>query len=128
MRKKLAEHTYSARELKSNDDWSEWQANALAAALLMPRTQIEKLLMNGGDFTSGGDVPFCDYAAFSYLQDELFVSKSALKTRLRQLGIPCRSTDEYFFERSEKLRNAYIPDRTKLYNHARSYGANSVLP
>ena len=27
---------YSSRELKSKEDWNEWQANALGAALLMP--------------------------------------------------------------------------------------------
>lgn len=32
---------YPLRELKTREDWNEWQANVLGAALLMPRREID---------------------------------------------------------------------------------------
>lgn len=42
-RKKYAAHTaYSLRDLKTKEDWNEWQANVLGAAILMPQEQIDR--------------------------------------------------------------------------------------
>lgn len=46
-RKLYAERrAYSLRDLKSNEDWNEWQANALGAAILMPQQEIDLHLNN----------------------------------------------------------------------------------
>ena len=36
--------SYSLRDLKSREDWNEWQANALGAALLMPQAEINQAM------------------------------------------------------------------------------------
>lgn len=36
--------SYTARELKTKEDWNEWQANALGAALIMPRRDVSLLV------------------------------------------------------------------------------------
>ena len=33
--------SYSLRDLKTREDWNEWQANVLGAAILMPREEID---------------------------------------------------------------------------------------
>ena len=81
---------YSLRDLKTREDWNEWQANALGAALLMPQREIDrvmdylaqsrKLVNYGGWFNYG------DRAVLSQLCQTLGVSKSAAVIRLRQLG------------------------------------------
>ena len=40
-RKYSAQRAYSLRDLKSREDWNEWQANALGAAILMPQKEID---------------------------------------------------------------------------------------
>ena len=45
-RKLYAERrTYSLRDLKSNEDWNEWQANALGATILMPQSEIDLAML-----------------------------------------------------------------------------------
>ena len=36
-----ARTAYSLRELKTREDWNEWQANVLGAAILMPQREID---------------------------------------------------------------------------------------
>lgn len=81
---------YSLRALKTREDWNEWQANALGAAILMPQMEIElamklfpakKVLVNyEGWFT------YPDRMILSHLCQWLDVSKAAMIIRLRQLG------------------------------------------
>lgn len=81
---------YSLRALKTREDWNEWQANALGAAILMPQVEIElamqlfpakKFLINyEGCFT------YPDRMILSHLCQWLDVSKTAMIIRLRQLG------------------------------------------
>ena len=40
-RKYSARTAYSLRELKTREDWNEWQANVLGAAILMPQREID---------------------------------------------------------------------------------------
>ena len=90
-RKQYAERrAYSLRDLKTREDWNEWQANALGAAILMPQAEIEfaayrfcpnrKLICYENFFT------YNDRLAITLICDALKVSKSALVIRLRQLG------------------------------------------
>ena len=93
---------YSARtvtlgEMKTLDDWSEWQANALAAALLMPKRYIV-LIMSGKSITYYGkrlNTP--DRFKFDSMCSKFEVSKTALTLRLRQLGcIEFLSSIDYY--------------------------------
>ena len=90
-RKKYAARTpYSLRDLKTREDWNEWQANALGAAILMPQKEIDlamwflaqnrKLKCVDGRFGAN------DKFAPSMICGQLGVSKSAAVIRLRQLG------------------------------------------
>ena len=36
-----ARTAYTPRELKTREDWNEWQANVLGAAILMPQKEID---------------------------------------------------------------------------------------
>jgi len=92
--------SYSLRALKTREDWNEWQANALGAAILMPQMEIElamqlfrskKVLINyEGWFT------YPDRMILSNLCQWLDVSKTAMIIRLRQLGyIEDRPYSEY---------------------------------
>lgn len=91
---------YSLRDLKTREDWNEWQANALGAALLMPQQEIDramryltqgrKLINYGGCFNYG------DRTTLSQLCQTLGVSKSAAVIRLRQMGyLEDRPYEEY---------------------------------
>ena len=81
---------YSLRELKTNEDWNEWQANALGAAILMPKNEIDhaiwsisldKVIKNyEGWFT------YKDRTTLKVMCDIFKVSKAAMIIRLRQLG------------------------------------------
>lgn len=90
-RKMYAERrTYSLRDLKTNEDWNEWQANALGAALLMPQDEIALAMWR---FCSGkiiknfdGWFAYHDRLAIKMMCDTFKVSKTALIIRLRQLG------------------------------------------
>lgn len=100
-RKKYAARTaYSLRELKTHEDWNEWQANALGAAILMPQREIDLAMW----YFSGRKPLVCYEGKFSYrdrlaldmICRQLSVSKSAAIIRLRQLGyIEDRPYSEY---------------------------------
>ena len=73
------------------NDWEEWQANTLAAAILLPKCLIEK-----GMFLMGlGKKIEClnkiyypvEYDSYSALADFLGSSKKALAIRMKQLGL-----------------------------------------
>lgn len=79
------------REEDSTSDWEEWQANALASALLMPKELIEKGLRYAG-LPSRLDVVNriwrkSEYEEFSAICEMLGASKKALAIRMKQLGI-----------------------------------------
>lgn len=86
-----SEHrAYSLRDLKTKEDWNEWQANVLGAALLMPQEEVDrgmwffapdrKLTNYEGRFT------YVDNVALTSFCDALGVSRAAAIIRLRQLG------------------------------------------
>ena len=92
--------SYSLRDLKSREDWNEWQANALGASLLMPQSEIDlamwyfaqsrRLISYEGRFT------YRDQNVVSMLCETMGVSKSAAVIRLRRLGyIEDRPYDPY---------------------------------
>ena len=85
-----ARTAYSLRDLKTHEDWNEWQANVLGAAILMPQKEIDlaawyfipekKLTSYDGYFT------YRDRLSLRAICVQLGVSQSAAVIRLRQLG------------------------------------------
>jgi len=91
---------YSPRELKSANDWCEWQANALGAALLMPRMEIHKRLrgFRPVKFTAYGSrfAPI-EYRRIKDLAYNFNVSMTAMILRLKELEyIDCKPESEYY--------------------------------
>lgn len=81
---------YSVRDLKTKEDWNEWQANVLGAALLMPCREIELAM---GAFAEerilknyGGRFSFLDERVLALLCQTFGVSRTAIIIRLRELG------------------------------------------
>ncbi len=80
---------YSLRELTTENDWFEWQANALAAELLMPVHLVTKVMSNLGYH---GKVPIYPDDKLLYQErcllrraaDYLGVSKAALLIRFKR--------------------------------------------
>jgi hypothetical protein len=77
---------YSLRELKTLDDWREWQANAMAAALLIPAKYLALLLGRRRLTIYGKRMNIPDKLALDNLCNRLKVSRTAMTLRLRQLG------------------------------------------
>ncbi len=82
--------SYTAKQLKTKEDWNEWQANVLGAALLMPINAVKRIM---NELTSGH--PLVNYYGWFVIKHkealkqfcEYFrVSRTAAIIRLRQLG------------------------------------------
>ena len=89
-KKYAARSSYSMRDLKTREDWNEWQANALGAAILMPQKEMDLAMWY---FATGrklinyeGRFVYLDRIALAMVCSHLGVSKSAAIIRLRQLG------------------------------------------
>ena len=85
---------HTIRELKTFEDWNEWQANALGAALLMPRASVD-IFMKEIISSIRESLPFflkdLNMSVYSsYILDcfceHFHVSRSAGTIRLTQLG------------------------------------------
>lgn len=81
---------YSLRALKTKEDWNEWQANVLGAALLMPCREVELAM---GTFAEerilknyGGRFSFLDERVLALLCQAFGVSRIAIIIRLREMG------------------------------------------
>ena len=90
-RQKYAARTaYSLRDLKSREDWNEWQANVLGAAILMPQKEIDLAMwyFAGGKKLTNyqGYFSYKDRLSLNLICKQLGVSKTAAVIRLRQLG------------------------------------------
>ena len=91
---------YSLRELKTREDWNEWQANALAAALLMPRDKMAlgvQYYWRGNPIKRfGGRFTTVDLMDIDSLAERLGVSRTAAMIRLKELRyIEERPSTEY---------------------------------
>ena len=67
--KEICTNAYSERnaylpyELKTREDWNEWQANVLGAAILLPQTEVDRamyFLTESKPFSSSADSISCD--------------------------------------------------------------------
>lgn len=102
---------------RPSDNWEEWRANALTAAVLMPADIVrsnmrkyglgEKLIRLNRWFAS------LEYEAFCKMADAMQVSKEALAIRLQQLGLLERN------ELADPLKDTIITmddDEMKLFS------------
>jgi len=91
---------YSVHELNLVNEWREWQANTLGAALLMPRMEIHRRLRGFRPvrFTAyGSRFNPMEYRRIKDLADNFDVSMSAMTLRLKELGfIDCKLESEYY--------------------------------
>ena len=88
--------TMSLRDLKSLDDWREWQANAMAAGLLMPAKYIEMMLGSRKLTLYGERMNKPDWIQRENMCYKLGVSRAALMIRLKSLGyVIVRPASEY---------------------------------
>ena len=98
---------YSLRDLKCREDWNEWQANALGAALLMPAdrvTMVFRRLTHGRVLTSyDGRFNPPDDLAMVHLTSMFGVSRSAMAIRLEQLGFLVKKPRIEYFDPTEVI-------------------------
>ena len=89
-RSKYRAVAYSLRELKSHEDWNEWQANALGAALLMPEDRLKaafRKMCGDKPLTAfGGCLTQRAWLLIGHLSSAFNVSFTAMKIRLKKLG------------------------------------------
>lgn len=95
---------YDCYDLKMKEDWNEWQANTLGAALLMPADVIERYFerYQGGTplFCYGGRYPRREQLAISHLTGFFGVSKTALHIRLKALGYILELPAKHYYDPS----------------------------
>ena len=94
--KEMCTNAYSARnsylpyELKTREDWNEWQANVLGAAILLPQTEVDRamyFLTENKPLSSSMDLISCqDKATLSVFCGMFGVSMPTAVRRLVELG------------------------------------------
>ena len=87
----LCDYRRSEQPKKKITDWYEWQADAMAAALLLPRAAVEEGMFwfGLGDRMKVLSKKYSEYKydRFCELADFLQVSKTTLSYRMEQLGL-----------------------------------------
>ena len=87
----ICDYRRSAKPHKEITDWREWQADAMAAALLLPRAAVEEGMFwfGLGDRMKVLSKKYSEYKydRFCELADFLQVSKTTLSYRMEQLGL-----------------------------------------
>lgn len=82
--------SYSLRQLKTREDWNEWQANALAAAILIPIDKLKqvrcRLAQTEPIKCYGPKLEPSGHVEVEALSNIFCVSKTAMLIRLRQIG------------------------------------------
>lgn len=80
----------ASRSLRTQEDWNEWQANTLGAAILMPQAEVDRAMwyLNAGKPLTSYEGRFCDTdrRRMEVFTAAFGVSKSAASIRLEQLG------------------------------------------
>ena len=84
-------HKEKRESVKKITDWEEWQADTLAASLLMPKEVIfrgmELIGLPNRIPVLSSICPGDGYKRFCYLADFIGVSRKALAIRMKQLGV-----------------------------------------
>lgn len=78
-----------SRVLRTQEDWNEWQANTLGAAILMPQSEVDRAMwfINSRNFYDSDQVKIDTFCGV------FGVSRSAAAIRLEQLGYLNRKKD-----------------------------------
>lgn len=92
--------SYSLRELKTREDWNEWQANVLAAAILIPIGRLKQVRCQLAQTEPikcyGPKLEPSSHIEVEALSNIFCVSKTAMLIRLRQIGaVVDRPESEY---------------------------------
>ncbi len=81
---------HTARELNTAQDWNEWQANVLGAALLMPKDSVSSFMSRIPRRTQlisyNGYFNCLDKQVIKHFCNNFAVSRSAASIRLKHLG------------------------------------------
>ena len=116
---KYSKRTMTIQELTTVEDWREWQANALAAALIMPKKYIEILLGNRKLFLFGNRMNKPDNLLFRNIGNRLGVSNTALTLRLKQLGyLHVLTASDYFDPTDIECDDEFYLAEQKIGVHA----------
>lgn len=104
----FCDYRRSTRQHKPITDWCEWQADALAAALLLPREAIEDSMFFFG-LGKKMKVLSKKYSEYKYnrfceMADFLQVSRTTLAYRMEQLGLLERN---YLIQEAQVRKGAY---------------------
>lgn len=93
---------YDCYDLKAKEDWNEWQANTLGAALLMPASAIERYFERYQEgtplFCYGGKYPRREQLALSHLAGFFGVSMTALEIRLKAMGYILALPRQHYYD------------------------------
>lgn len=105
-RMQYEEHrTYTFKELKTKEDWNEWQANVLGAAILMPRREVDLAVQSytrGRQLVNyGGLLAYPDKMAVTMICNLFGVSQTAAKIRLTKLGYMVERSRSEFSDPTE---------------------------
>ena len=80
---------YTPRELKTREDWNEWQANVLGAAILLPQKEVDLAMRRFAEtplINYEGRYSYGDHLTLRLFCRLFGVSKTTASIRLRQLG------------------------------------------
>jgi len=84
-----ARTAYTPRELKTREDWNEWQANVLGAAILLPQKEVDLAMCQFAKtplINYEGRYSYGDHLTLRLFCRLFGVSKTTASIRLRQLG------------------------------------------
>lgn len=84
-----ARTAYTPRELKTREDWNEWQANVLGAAILLPQKEADLAMRQFAEtplINYEGRYSYGDHLTLRLFCRLFGVSKTTASIRLRQLG------------------------------------------
>jgi len=90
--------TYTLTELQQMRKWHDWQANTMAAALLMPAKYLALLLGKRRFAIYGSRMNRPDKLAVANLSDKLKVSQKAMSLRLCQTGYATKLTSSEYYD------------------------------
>lgn len=116
--KSAGAHYYKANSERNKPiaDWEEWQANTLAAAILLPKNLIEQGMFL---FGLGSEIEClnkiyrpAEYERYAALADFLGCSKKALAIRMKQLGLLKKNISTILLTLSLYIRRCVRYDKT----------------
>ena len=84
-----ARTAYTPREMKTREDWNEWQANVLGAAILLPQKEVDLAMRRFAEtplINYEGRYSYGDHLTLRLFCRLFGVSKTTASIRLRQLG------------------------------------------